>query len=435
MKIDILKYFSLREISNKFYPIVFISLILFISCTSSGGKTTQQKKAKKIEYNTNLEALQNFDFKYFENSNLDYFDLELHNALKLIKILDFEDAEIRLRRLAESVSDSAKKFVVNKILVDLLFYKNDWKGIKNLDSLKGVEFKDDNPLVLVEAFSELEPEIINFISDSIIIKFDKSHSGTPVIEVIINGMKRNFWFDTGANYTVIASDIARESNVKPIKLKTSKALTGTTFKINVLPASIKQFKIGNLEIVNHPCIIADETDLRLRLFGSNRITKVDGIIGWKAIQKLDITFDDNLGIAIIRKPGLDSNVQRNLFWLGIPFLTILSEDNIALLFGLDTGSDKSTITSNIFKKVDYEDIYMLTKKISSAGGWTFNKSENISRLKVNIDQKEIEFTDIGTAFQHQKLFIQLDGILGSDIFRKNRVRIDILNGRFSIENE
>lgn len=416
--------------------ILLIILIYFsFACTSSTRHIKPTKQEKKIEYFNNLEALQSFDFDNIKSQRMDFFESSLLNSIKYISDFKLSSAENSLKVLLNNLSDSTKRFIVKKLLVDLFFFKNDWESIVNLDTLYQVNLNEENPLELVEAFSKLEPEVIRFYSDSAIVKYDKSHSGTPILEVKVNGMVRHFWFDTGANYTVIASDVAREGNIKPIKLKTSKALTATSVQINVLPTVLNEFRIGNLEILNHPAIIADESDLRLRLFGSNRITKVDGIIGWKAIQKMDVTFDDISSQAIIRKPKNDTTAERNLFWLGIPFLKIYTEDNIPLIFGLDTGSEKSTITSNIFKKVNYEDIYSLTKKISSAGGWTFSESKNVSRLTVRIDNKNIDFTDIGTTFTHQKLFIKLDGIIGSDVLHKNNIRIDILNGRFKIINK
>lgn len=428
---------KLRSYCNLNFLFRIISIILIynsLACTNSSRQTTKSKLEKKIEYKNNLEVLQSFDFKNIKNCSMDFYESSLLNSLKYISDFNFSEAENSLRALLNTLSDSSKKFIVKKLLVDLFFFKNDWESIIKLDTLYQANLNEENSLELVEAFSKLEPEVVRFYSDSSIVKYDKSYSGTPILEVLVNGMARHFWFDTGANYTVIASDVAREINIKPINSKTIKALTATSLQINVLPTVLNEFRIGNFELLNHPAIIADELDLRLRLFGSNRITKIDGIIGWKAIQKMDITFEDNSLQAIIRKPKIDPTAERNLFWLGIPFLKIYAEGNIPLIFGLDTGYEKSSITSNIFNKINYDDIYSLTKKISSAGGWTFSESKNVSRLSVKIDNKNIEFTDIGTILTHQKLFIKLDGIIGSDIFSKNNVRIDILNGRFNIIN-
>ena len=428
---------KLRSYCNLNFLFRIISIILIynsLACTNSSRQTTKSKLEKKIEYKNNLEVLQSFDFKNIKNCSMDFCESSLLNSLKYISDFNFSEAENSLRALLNTLSDSSKRFIVKKLLVDLFFFKNDWESIIKLDTLYQANLNEENSLELVEAFSKLEPEVVRFYSDSSIVKYDKSYSGTPILEVLVNGMARHFWFDTGANYTVIASDVAREINIKPINSKTIKALTATSLQINVLPTVLNEFRIGNFELLNHPAIIADELDLRLRLFGSNRITKIDGIIGWKAIQKMDITFEDNSLQAIIRKPKIDPTAERNLFWLGIPFLKIYAEGNIPLIFGLDTGYEKSSITSNIFNKINYDDIYSLTKKISSAGGWTFSESKNVSRLSVKIDNKNIEFTDIGTILTHQKLFIKLDGIIGSDIFSKNNVRIDILNGRFNIIN-
>jgi hypothetical protein len=165
-------------------------------------------------------------------------------------------------------------------------------------------------------------------------------------------------------------------------------------------------------IYNSPFVIVHDFDLKLRLFGLHTKTKIDGIIGWKFIRHTDVTIDCRNSILILRKP-INKHIperEKNFFWLGCPFVTINEKKNgIPLIFGLDIGAEKSSITHKIFGEISFKKTYQYVKQQTSAGSSAYYYSTLVSYLPLIISGHQVEFYNIGTSYQLPRLFINLDG--------------------------
>ncbi len=418
---------------------VLVFFIFLISCSSNPAikkNITMCDTIKSVVYNNIYEAFRGNDLEYLSKLDLKKDEIALLNTLNLIYYLKLDSAEILLKTLISSSKDDSIYFYSMKILFDLYFFKSDWSKLLNQDSLANRSlFDEDNIMLLASAYNSISKENVVYNEFESIIDFRFSPSRCPIVPVLVNGRLRYFWFDTGANYSVISSDIASECNVEPIIFKYSKALTSTSLKINIYPSYIKNLMVGNINYFNHPVVIVHDFDLKMKMFG-NKNTKIDGIIGWKAIQKMNLTIDYINKKIIIRKP-IDSNfTNRNLYWLGCPIVKFTAMNGVRLNFGLDLGSETTAITNSIFKKIAFNKIYDQTKQKGSAGGWVYFNARMVSNLGVNIADHFVEFNNIGTTFQIPHLFISLDGILGSDFISEGITRIDLTNGifDFSLKN-
>ena len=383
-----------------------------------------------------INAFKRFEHTNISNKNLHHDEILFKRGLEFISNHNFADAEKIFFEIYYHTANDTLKRESAKIIFNILFYKSDWEKIQEFDSIanKGVEDKD-NIMVLAKAFSIAPNEKVVYLRDSSFVHWNKSPTGCPIIPCIINGKKRYFWFDTGANYSVISSDIAEECDVFPVISEQSKARTGTVKKISIYPAIVDSCRIGDLLIYNSPFVIVHDFDLKLRLFGSHNKTKIDGIIGWKIIQHMDITIDCINSILTIRRPvnkRIPAN-EKNFFWLGCPFTTLNEENGTPLIFGLDIGSENSSITHKIFDKIAFEQIYHCVKPQTSAGGSVFNYAKLISHLPVVISGHQVEFNNIGTKLQISHLFLNLDGILGSDFMENSTITLDIRNGIFKYQ--
>lgn len=348
---------------------------------------------------------------------------------------DFADAVHTFLDLYNSNIDDTLKNEIPKILFDLYFNLSEWKQILLFDSLIHNKLEDeDNIMNMAKAYAFDEREYTVFHNDSSDIEFTTSPTGCPVVPCYINGKLYNLWFDTGANYSILSSDIAAECNIKPIITKPSKARTSTSRKINIYPAKADSLRIGGISIINSPFVIVNDFDLKLQFFGSHRKTKIDGILGWKAIKHFKTIINFNARKLSVLKPFELNNPleKRNFFWLGCPFVKVHDTSGIVLNFGLDFGSQKSCITNNIFQKIQFEKIYRITKPKTSVGGEVYFNSKMVPSLSIILSNEEITFYDIGTTYQLPHLFTKLDGILGSDILDNSVVTIDILNGIFTV---
>jgi len=419
--------------SLRLLPVLSIlTLFTFLQGCKSTNKATKNSKFTPAPYSTMNE------FKNFNHSNLDEAKLTddeilFKNGLNQIAAYNFNAAKSTFMNIFSNSSNDTLKNQAAIIIYNILFYQSQWKELRKFDSIinKGVKDKD-NIMILSQAFAESPQEKVDYKEDSTTVNWSSSPTGCPIVPCFINGKKRYFWFDTGANYSVISSDIADECDVFAISSSPSKALTATVRKINIYPAIADSLQFGNTIIYNSPFVIVHDFDLKLRLIGSKPKIKIDGIIGWKAIQHTDISIDFQNQTMTIRKPR-DKQIpleRKNFFWLGCPVVLLQSEDNTPLIFGLDLGAASTCITHKIFQKIDYDKIYERVKPQASAGGSVYFDAKLLSHLNLNISGEKVSFFYIGTAYQIPNLFLNLDGILGSDFLQNSLVNLDIRNGIF-----
>src|SRR4030042_556078 len=159
--------------------------------------------------------------------------------------------------------------------------------------------------------------------------------------------------------------------------------------------------------------------------------KIEGIIGWNAIQNLFVEIDYPNKITIIQEPERVYVPNRNFFLLGgYPIVRLRSEDGILLNFGLDTGARESWITENLLKKINYKTANSNTKKVGSAGGWEKIESKILPELNLFLSEYQLTFKKIGTRPARLDEFVELDGVLGGDVFENGKIRINYRNGIF-----
>ncbi len=352
-------------------------------------------------------------------------------ALKLIETGEMEAAETKLRALQDQSADPLTRKHSTKLLSSLLFYQSKWTDHQKLAQGPMAEEVDDK--ALTEAYSKAPGETYAFPPKPVELSIALSRTGSPIVPVTVNGQRRNFWLDTGAGVSVLSSDVAPECKVRPANERQERTQTATSKEISSQPAIIDEMEIGGIRIRNHPAIILQKKDLEIKLFGFIPFVKIDGIIGWNAIQHMDITVDYANKRAVFRQPIRDAGLQRNFFWIGYPAVTVQAGNGRKLRFGLDTGASSSSIRENIFKKITAAGVKSENIRTGSAGGWDDSKAKVIPSLDLLLSGYRLKMQEIATRPSDLATFIKLDGILGSDIAQGGRIRIDALNGRFTLD--
>jgi hypothetical protein len=387
---------------------------------------------KAVDYQTFREAMQNVDLSYPETHPVTDQQKSFTEALQLILEGKNQQAEQALQQLHVSATDSLLRDDAEKILSTLQFYQSEWSALLQLDSTSGNSAENDN-LILCKAFRTMLPEKYIFISPSARIPTTFTISGVPTLQVGVNGKRKKFLLDTGAGLSVISSEVAQECQIFPLLDQKAKAGTSTTKKVEIQPAVIEDLKIGDISIKNHPVIIIDQQDLEFKLLGLFTIMKIEGIIGWNAIQNLLVEIDYQNKIITLQKPGKFEVHRRNFFLMGgYPVVQLRSGEGIPLNFGLDTGARESWITDNLLKKLNQLSIASTTKTVGSAGGWEKMESKVLPELKIILNDYQLTFKKIGTRPAKLDEFVELDGVLGGDVFEKGRIRIDYQNGIFDL---
>ena len=429
-----------------FRKFIFLILLAAVSCSTTKLKIPAENEPNKTKiecypnqyFNSPLEAFRSLCTETSPDSKLNAEELLLKKALEQIKDHKFDKAEKVILNLHKLTKVDSLRKIYQMIYYDLLFIQSKWNELCIFDSLQNKNIEDaDNIMVIAQAFRLSPPEIIKWTQDSSELEFTRSPTGCPIVACTINGNLKYFWFDTGANYSVLSAKTADECDVRPPIKQYSKALTGTSRKIDIYPATINELKIGNLIINHSPAVIVHDFDLQMNFFGSYRSTKIDGIIGWKAIQNMSVKVDFKNHTLTIKEPAKiddskSNSSNRNFFWLGCPLIKAFTNTGDPLIMALDLGSEKTSITQNIFSKISFEKIYQQIQPVTSAGGSVYFNSNKVSVLTCIIDGKKYDFYNIGTTFQIPPYFVNLDGIIGMDLFEESIIAFDIKNGYFHI---
>ncbi|NLI99031.1 hypothetical protein GX441_10290 [bacterium] len=373
-----------------------------------------------------FEAAKELDFLALDSLRSNPEETEFISGLRLVSMGQLSSAVSVFRELYHAANDSTMKENSQKILGSLYLFYSEWDSL----SILGIPDDDENAISLINSFRLLPPERYIFPKDSIIIPMRLSISGAPIIEVEINGNKRRFWLDTGAGLSVLSSDAAMDCGVVALSSAEAQALTSTSKKVGIQPVSIRKLKIGELEIENHPAMIIDSKNLEFRMLGLTFI-KIDGIIGWNAIQNLDIKIDYLRKHITIKKPVIVPNASPSLFWLDYPIVTAAMSGE-TLYFFLDTGASRTGVYDNLFTKISFENARKTAQIVGGAGGMERFEAVKVPALDISVNGRNVALKNVTSYPHHDAGFIKLDGVLGADAFKGKRVHIDITNGAFEI---
>ena len=428
---------------NNFMKKIIGILLIFIitGCSGSNEDLTIEpitqmpvtENPQQIYYSNLIEAMQNFDFESNPEQDLTAAQSQFKQGLQFITTGRYEEAESIFSTLRTNTADSALAHYSGKILIELLYLQSKWQDLVALDSTTEGGLDSNNTAALVKAYSQAPPEKIIFPENEVELPLELSLSGVPQIEVEVHGMKKNFWIDTGASYSVLAADFAEKCGIQPIGTEKALAGTSTDARVEIRPTIIDEMKIGDIVIKNHPAMIMNKSDLEFKLFGLIRILKIDGIIGWNAIRQMDLTLDYKGGKAIIASPVLSENEERNLLWLGYPILKPKNLSGTPLLFGFDNGANETCISPNIFSKIDTSGSTIETIAVGGAGGNLQKfKAATIPQVSFVLAQNRLTFKNINAIDKTDEVFFQFDGIIGSDIAQNGSIRLDFTNGRFDL---
>lgn len=409
--------------------VILIALTLY-GCSSTKVKVWAMEDAnpiiapKQISFPTYWEAMQNLDFAYNGEKEEQRTFAE---ALGHIMAGDIEKAELTMERLSRSSPDSLIRRHARSVFVSLLFSESKWGELLKISS-DTVSVGEGNDHVLLTAFSTIPKEEFHFPSEPSTLPIELSSTGSPIVEVELNGQKKRFWLDTGAGLSVVASDIAEACGVSPLGTESIDVGTATTKRVDGFPASIHELKIGGIRIANHPALILKKEDLEFGLFGFITLMKIDGIIGWNLIRHVAMEIDYGKNVLTLKRPVKVPIGNRNFFWLGYPIVRLQSGEGTVMHFGLDTGARTSSIRRNIFTKVTGDTSGRKTTTIGSAGGMEEAEVQVLTRLELILHNARLSFQNISTRPSDPATFVRLDGVLGSDIAKNARFLLDFSNG-------
>lgn len=337
--------------------------------------------------------------------------------------------EVLQSNLATIADDTSGLF---DALVNLALFKKDWQAI--IDAYKPhhiIPHEDTTALTLARFYAQYPAERIS-PGTTVSLPFKPSVSGTPIVEVKLNGHKYHFWFDTGAGMTVLSSRTAEHCRVKTIKDSKGSAMAATGKTVGLGPGMIDSLSVGGLKAFNHACIVLDKKDLEYKVLGI-RVLKIDGIIGWNLLQELDVTINDKARKIDLAMPSDADEGPRNFLWLEQPLISCTDTAGNDCLFFLDTGASTPGLYQAYVNKSDTTKAVKKKMTVGSAGGTVKMQTLVFPRVKLNVSGKVITMRNV-SVLPHtaDDLFVS-DGVLGISDFKFHTIRFNIKSGFFRID--
>jgi clan AA aspartic protease (TIGR02281 family) len=277
---------------------------------------------------------------------------------------------------------------------------------------------------------------MTFTAPCTTIPADLEDLDMPFVQAQVGDHTCTFLIDTGATFTVISTDVAEAAGIMPAAAGTEIA-TATTQRLAVSPAVLPRLAIGSVVFENHPCVVADSGDMNFTymLFS---FLKLDGVLGWNAIRKLDLEVDFRVPEVTIREPRPRA-ATRNLFWLGVPIVRAHLADGIPILADLDTGGATSNLLPSFFKTLPESYWRGATGetregsiRVWGAGGSERVRTRTVDNLSVVLDRHVLEFRRLRSHGRSLAAIFVPVLQLGNDFALRGRMRIDFANGALEL---
>ncbi|AYC28488.1 retropepsin-like aspartic protease [Paenisporosarcina cavernae] len=332
-----------------------------------------------------------------------------------------------------SLADPETHGEVANLIFQLILSERRWDDIVRLGLLADEAIDHTNRHVA--AFYASRPAFsLDFSQDEETLPLHRTISGCASCDVRLNGQDLRFWVDTGAEMTVLAKSVAEQCKL-PISIGSALSVENSTnqsFQTDL--AWIDEFEIGAITVQNQAALVLDDSIVTLEHPITKESETIQGIIGWDILQHLCLTIDFHQNEVTFAKSIPTTERHQNLFFSGSPIVHLQAEDSIPLLFGLDTGANKSHFHKRILSKLPH--LHVKTEKRVSGGlgdvaERNLNTLEELSLTLSNSTSLLLE--NIRETLGEFGEFISLDGILGVDAAKNKKLIIDYPNRTFSIE--
>jgi len=420
---------------------LFTSVIFLIGCSISVNtgelevlpirESAVENSPKVITYDNFWDAMQNFDFEYVERNSVTENEEHLCFGLQYIFEGEYQKSEKLFSHIIDNDPDSLFLEKTANILQGMLTLDFDYLGLIDLDEKLPKNLDELGTIDLVKFYSQGEPEKIIFANNPVPVETELSISGVPMVEVEINGVKKKFWIDTGAELTVLASDFADKCGFEADENYTAEVGTSTDVKVSTWPVIIDEMKIGDVKIQNHRAFVIDKKNLTFKMLKIIKLLKIDGIIGWNAIQNMKLEIDYKNLQTTITKPVKMENKHRNFHFGMVPFISLKDENNTDFQFFLDTGASSTDFYTKAIAKLDTTGMEVSKAKIGGAGGFQNIKQYDMFDKTLILGKNQINFAKIAInpdLGDHDAGFFKFDGVLGSDIAKNGTLILDFQNG-------
>ena len=420
--------------------LVYVPASVEIESSRSAARTRVVSRSRNF-----WEAMSSLDTGFVNRQPATAAQRAFAHALGLVMSGQADEAEVALDSLRTAFpSDSLVMSASRVLMTAMLQYQDKWKILSELSSpaARDTIGRGDEDRAGVEswasAFRTVSAREISFPRTPVVLPLVLSASGTPMITVRINGQVRTLWLDTGSSMSIVASDVAEECGIRPLVKDTLEVAT-TTGRVPARPAAIARIELGAIDIRNSTAMIVSSELMKVRLGdGIERgiEIKIDGVIGYDIMSRLDIRIDYVNRRVTLLKPDRSAKLPRsgrNLFWVGTPIVRLVSRQGVPLHFNLDTGAQETYSTDGLVAKTKARTFRGERRLVGGLAGLTVVHGRFIEEIHLTMAGQPLVFKKLLVFAPAFSTFVGVDGILGSDVGKGGVVRIDATNGLFLLE--
>jgi hypothetical protein len=368
-------------------------------------------------------------------------ELGFAKALGLVMSGQHEEAALAFDDLRATASDTLVRAASRILMTAMLQYQDKWNLLAELDSMGrlgsyGIDGSDRAGVELWSAaFRNVAPKEKSFPSTPTVLPLFLSASGTPMIQVRINGRQHMFWLDTGASMSIVSSMVAEECGMMPLLPDTLEVVT-TTGRVPAQASSISTLELGGIRVSNLTALIVSSERMQVRSGDESGLPvpiQIEGVVGYDIISRMDVRIDYAGRRVTLSRPETNARLPaggRNLFWIGTPVVRLVTSKGVPLHFTLDTGAQETYSTGWLAARTKVRTFPGERRLIGGLGGATAVRGRFVDEVRATMAGQPLVLRKLLVFAPAMSSFVTLDGILGSDIGRGGVVRIDATNGRF-----
>jgi hypothetical protein len=289
------------------------------------------------------------------------------------------------------------------------------------------------------AFRKVAERKVSFPSGRVVLPLFLSPSGTPMVEVTIDGRLHLFWIDTGASMSIVSAAVAEECGMQPLVPDTLEVAT-TTGRVPAQAGEISTLELGGIRISNSPALIVANERMRVSGGQAGEVVpvQIEGVIGFDLISRMDVRIDYGKHRVTLARPETHVKLPptgRNLFWVGTPIVRLVTSKGVPLHFNLDTGAEETYSTESLLRKTKARTFLGERRLVGGLAGVTIVNGRFVDELRATMGGQPLLLRKLLVFAPAVRSFVSLDGILGSDVGKGGVVRIDATNGLFLLSAE
>lgn len=384
-----------------------------------------------------LDAIVRADLEAARRAARTNEETRLVAALAFVIGGDDDGARRLLDSLGRAARDSSVRHVSQSWLAGLLWVDQRWADVRSALPMPGPSAATGRALdladvrVWAETFRPAPRSHVRLGADSTIFPLLRSPVGAVMLPVEINGHRFLFWLDTGASMTMLASDVAAVAGVTAFSADSLEVATAIG-RVAARAAIAGELGVGPLILTNAPAMIVRADAFQLPDFGgTGRLpVKIDGIIGWDVIRRLDIRIDNPRETLVMRPPPREGTParNRNLFWLGFPLVRMVAGTGAPVNFGLDTGLESTFLVRELADRLGLRVVDVERRRIGAIGADSVMRVGVVPSVQLNIGRASIILRRVIIGRPGFGGPVHVDGVLGADIGLRGVIRLDATNG-------